>query len=374
MMDLTAIPLYDHHCHALRRPGAALDGAAFRRHFGESRDPAMAAHQSSGLFYGRSLRDLAALLGCAPEEDSVLAARHRQPPEAHARRLLDAAHVVALLVDTGFRGAENYTLTEQREFLPCPIHEALRLETLAERLIAEAANFDEVEDAFRAALADVRARGILAFKSIIAYRGGLTVRPRTRAEAAAAFPALRERAVRDGRVRLTSRPVLEYLLRVGLEAAAVQELPVQFHTGLGDADLDLRRANPLRLRPLLEEAAWRGVPFVLLHCYPFVREAGYLASIYGNVFLDLSLTIPFTAHGGEAAVRAALELAPTSKVLLGTDAFSIPELFYLGALHAREGLARALTRLTAEGWLTPGQAERAARQMLCENAAALYGG
>ena len=82
-MDVAAIPLFDHHCHALCRPGAPLDGPAFRRHFSESTDPAMAPHLSSSLFYRRALRDLAALLGCEPNEESILAARQSLAPEEY---------------------------------------------------------------------------------------------------------------------------------------------------------------------------------------------------------------------------------------------------------------------------------------------------
>ena len=75
------------------------------------------------------------------------------------------------------------------------------------------------------------------------------------------------------------------------------------HLRFGDRDLDLAEANPLRLRALLEanepegavsdygggdnkerRAGGWGVPVVLLHsCYPFMREAGYLASVYSKV-------------------------------------------------------------------------------------------
>jgi predicted TIM-barrel fold metal-dependent hydrolase len=135
----------------------------------------------------------------------------------------------------------------------------------------------------------------------------------------------------------------------------------------------LRAANPLHLRPLLQDPALRGAPIVLLHTWPFSREAGYLAGIHSHVYADLSLTIPFTAHGGAAAILAALEQAPTSKLLLATDAFSIPELFYLGAHYARESLGSALDQLQAGSWLTPSQAEPAARQLLHDNGARLYG-
>ncbi|HZT44422.1 MAG TPA: amidohydrolase family protein [Chthonomonadaceae bacterium] len=372
-MDLSAIPLFDHHCHALRRPGLPLDGLAFRRHFSESADPEMAAHLPFSLFYARALRDLAVLLDCEPEEESVVAARSNMPLEAYARHLFEAAKITALVVDTGFRSVENYRLDEQRAFLPCSVHEALRLETLTEQLIVETQSFSELEAVYRAALENVRSRGIVAFKSIAAYRGGLQVNPRSRAEAEAVYPALKAQAQREGKVRLEERALLEYLLRIGLDQAASQDLPVQFHTGFGDPDLDLRAANPLHLRSLLEDPALRGVRFVLLHTYPFCREAGYLASVYSHVYADLSLTIPFAAHGGAEAIKAVLELAPTSKLLLSTDAFSIPELFHLGALYARESLGMALSSLQAQGWMTAFQAEHAAQQMLYGNAASLYG-
>ena len=57
---------------------------------------------------------------------------------------------------------------------------------------------------------------------------------------------------------------------------------------------------------------------------------------------------------------------------MATDAFSIPDLFYLGALYARHSLATALDRLLDGGWLEPNQAEQAARQILHDNASGLY--
>jgi predicted TIM-barrel fold metal-dependent hydrolase len=114
------------------------------------------------------------------------------------------------------------------------------------------------------------------------------------------------------------------------------------------------------------------VPFVLLHCYPYVREAGYLAALYAHVFVDISLTVPLTAHGSTAAFLEALELAPVSKLLFATDAHSLPELFYVGALHGRRALARALDRLVTEEMLTAAQAQAAAEDILWRNSAQLY--
>src|SRR5262249_27670547 len=98
----------------------------------------------------------------------------------------------------------------------------------------------------------------------------------------------------------------------------------------------------------------------------FVREAGWLAHVYGNVYFDLSLTIPHVSRPAEA-IREALELAPVTKLLYASDAARAPELYYLAAKWWREALAETLPELYGEG------AEGAARRILRENALELYG-
>src|SRR4029078_3786256 len=105
--------------------------------------------------------------------------------------------------------------------------------------------------------------------------------------------------------------------------------------------------------------ALRRLQCVLLCSDPYIREACYLAALYAHVFIDVSLAVPLTAHGCTAAFSEALELAPISKLLFATDAHSVPELFFAGALHARRGLAQALQALVSEGILSAAQAEDA---------------
>ena len=45
-------------------------------------------------------------------------------------------------------------------------------------------------------------------------------------------------------------------------------LPVQVHTGFGDRDVMLARADPALLQPWLAAVEPAGGPVVLLHCYP----------------------------------------------------------------------------------------------------------
>ena len=371
-MDFSAIPILDHHCHTICKPGPPLEGDAFRCFFAETTDPDMPPYIRDTLFYMRMIRDVAALLGCEPTEEAVWAARAAMPPETYARRLFDAGNFRALLVDTGYASSDGYNTAELSALIDKPVETIIRLEAVMEDLIAASATFRRVEEGLRDAVRAARARGIVGLKSIAAYRGGLHVAPRTFDEANTAFPTLRETARRYGRVRLADRAVLDYLLRAALEEAAAVELPVQFHVAFGDDDADLRTANPLYMRALLTDPAFRRVPFVLLHCYPYVREAGYLAASYAHVFVDVSLTVPLTAHGSIAAFREALELAPISKLLFATDAHSVPELFFAGALHGRRALARALEQIMANDYLTAAQAEAAAEAILWRNAEQLY--
>jgi predicted TIM-barrel fold metal-dependent hydrolase len=150
-------------------------------------------------------------------------------------------------------------------------------------------------------------------------------------------------------------------------------MPVQFHTGYGDADLNLLEANPLHLRPLLQSDRFNQVPWILLHmAYPYVREAGYLASIYGNVYVDLSLAIPFAPSEAPMLLTQLLGLAPASKLMYASDGFSIPELFWLGARIGRAALARVLDNQLEDGALSANEADAVAAQILAGNARRVY--
>jgi predicted TIM-barrel fold metal-dependent hydrolase len=175
-------------------------------------------------------------------------------------------------------------------------------------------------------------------------------------------------------VRLADKPLNDHLVLLALAVAERQQLPVQFHTGFGDADLDLLWANPLHMRPLFENGRYRHVPFVLLHAgYPYVRELGYLATLYSNVFVDVGLAIPFVTVDIPALWSQLLGLTATSKILFSTDAYSIPDIYWLATRWGRWGLARALEAAMACGALTEAEALESAQAMLGGNAARLYG-
>jgi hypothetical protein len=316
---LDGVALVDHHAHGILHARPTLD--EFRGLFSESPDPRQWPHVATGVTYRRAIRELAAFFGCEASEAAVYEHRLARQRDEYASALLRATSTELLLVDDGFPPpGDGTTWQELGELAGCEARPVLRIESREPHAVR-----DEVGAA--------RDRGFAALKTIAAYRGGLD---RIAEPVIAALEANEQ----------TGRP-----------------LPVQIHCGFGDSDLWLARADPSHLKPVIER--FRETPFVLLHCYPFVREAGWLAHVYGNVWFDLSLTIPHVSRPAEM-LRQALELAPVSKLLYASDAARTPELYFLAAKWWREGLAEVLPELLAD------DADEAARRILRENALELY--
>ena len=316
---LSTVGLVDHHAHGLLGVRPTLD--EFRGLFSESPDPRQWPHVATGLTYRRAIRVLAEHFDIVPTETAVYEHRLDRDFDEYAASLLRATGTDVLLVDDGFPEPGSGIEWERLGKLAgCRALPVLRLETRG----ADAAD----------AVAAARATGFAALKTIAAYRGGLD-------------------------------RVSEHVV-AALEAneATGNPLPVQVHCGFGDSDLHLWLADPGYLKPLLER--FGETPFVLLHCYPFVREAGWLAHVYSNVWFDLSLTIPHVSRPAEQ-LREALELAPVSKLLYASDAARTPELYFLGAKWWREALAEVLAEA-----LPPEEAVEAGRAILRDNALTLY--
>lgn len=259
-----------------------------------------------------------------------------------------------------------------------PVRRLLRLEMLAQTLLSQTDSFETFLERFRAEI-DPPPAGAAGFKSIAAYRTGLDIQFVSPEVAASRFYALVETRrnlahLQEKPVRLADKPLIDFLLGQALEIAAKHGMPVQFHTGFGDRDLDLIKANPLYLRPLLEERKYQNAPIVLLHAsYPYCREASYLASVCPQVYLDFGLAVPFLSVSGmREAVRMLLELAPATKLMYSSDAHFIPELYYLAAKWGREILAQVLREAIEDSDLTAREAEEIAGAVLRENARTLY--
>jgi predicted TIM-barrel fold metal-dependent hydrolase len=375
-IDLGDVAVVDNHCHPVESR-QSTEPAAWRGYFTESPDARMRTEDAaSTVFYRRLLRAMATFHGVPATEEAVLQARSRLPLDRCVGALFADAAIAGLVVDTGFPAPD--TALPQTTFSAAggvPQVTVLRLEPFFEALVAEHGRYDDLVAAASAGLADPRGSGHAGLKSVAAYRTGLPIERWPEADARTAFADARSEVARHGAVRLGHKPLLDTLLHLAFTAAAAQELPVQFHVGYGDPDVDLRTASPLQLRPLLEEPAYRSLSLVLLHgCWPYVREGAFLASVYGNAHLDLSYAIPFLSTTELAAMtRAALAVAPVTKLLYSSDGARVPELHWLGAHTARKVIGAVLSELVDDGDLDIEDARLAGERILRDNARRLYG-
>ena len=332
---VAGVPLVDHHCHGLVRTD--LDRTAFEELLTEA---GTVSPLGTTLF--DSLIGLAVRRWCAPVldlpphagADDYLARRAELGAAEVNQRFLAATGITDFLVDGGFQPDLVTPADELGALAGARAFDVVRLEALAEDVVRTGTT--PVRFAADCAEALAKRNGIAA-KSIAAYRVGLRLdgeRP-SDAEVQSAADDWLSYVDRTGHTRLR-HPVLHRLL---VWLALDQRLPVQFHVGYGDSDVDLAECDPLLLTDLLRATAPLGVPILLLHNYPFHRHAGYLAQVFPHVFVDVGLATHNVGLRAGAVIAETLELTPFGKFLFSTDAFGLAELYHLGTLLFRKGLS-----------------------------------
>ncbi|TAM66087.1 MAG: amidohydrolase [Microbacteriaceae bacterium] len=294
------------------------------------------------------------------------------------RRFLSAAGVGTWIVDTGFGGDEILGIAEITALSGgVPSREVVRLETIAEELIVASAG--DFAERYRVALtervaAHGSAPGAVGVKSVIAYRTGFDIdwsRPADAAVQRAAdawHAALYAAPAEQAAPRLADPTLLAFIIHAAVE----QSLPLQLHVGFGDRDLDLDRTNPLLLLDLLRMPQVQRVPVFLLHCYPFEREAGYLAQAFANVYLDVGLALNYLGAASTALVARSFEMAPFSKILYSSDAWGPAELHYLGARLWRNAMQTVIGDWVADDQWSVSDALRIVEAVAAGNARRAY--
>ena len=372
-MDLTQIPIYDHHAYSLYH-GAQWYGVPLEEYFSLASDPEIQTrHTPHNLFFRRSIRDLAEFYDCEPTVEDVLEARTRIQYLDLCRWFFAEANLSHWLIDDGFSPNNLWSVAECDEKLPPTARRIVRLETELAKLVEQYDSASSLLSNFEVHLRRL-APTVAGFKSIVAYRSGLDITRHNLVEIERSYSELRRSMVVGQAPRLANKPLLDSMLWMALRVASETGRVVQFHTGYGDPDLDLRLANPLHLRQVFEAPELGGLKVVLLHAYPYTREAGYVASLYPGAYVDVGMTIPYTSvHAMRTAVYEAMHLAPISKILFSTSAQRTPEVFWLAARWGRRVISQVLEQTVYNEDLSNEEAEWAAERILYSNAADLYG-
>jgi predicted TIM-barrel fold metal-dependent hydrolase len=362
---LDAVGLVDHHCHGTVT--ADLGREAFESLLTEGEAwPGISPFDSPvGVAVRRHCAPLLDLPRHAPAGD-YLARRSELGWREVQRRFLRGAGTDVFCVDTGYAPDRITTPRDIAEASGGTAYEVVRLEGVAESVQAAGVEPDAYADAFRTAALDaVRRPAVVAVKSVAAYRTGFDLAP-GRPSDAEVTEAARHWIVRGG--RLDDPVLVRHLLWTAVDLG----LPLQLHTGFGDSDIRLHRVDPTHLTDWLHLTAGT-IPVLLLHCWPYQRQAAYLAAVFEQVYLDVGLTLHYVGAARAGAVLAeALEITPFRKLLYSSDAYGVPEFHHLGALAFRQGLAGLLQERVEADELSLPDALRIARWAGRDNALRVY--
>lgn len=367
--QIAELRLVDHHCHSLVADD--LQRSDLEQLATESDWPAPTPTTWFDSPLGVFIRaECAPVLGlprhCSAED--YLHQRKRLGAAEVTRRLLRDAGIGEFIVDTGFHCDRVSSPQQLASAASATAHQVTRLEALAEAVArgASAEGFmRDLHDGIHAA-----AQWSVGFKSIIAYRFGLDFDPAppSPGDVLTAAGEWLSACETKGSWRLDHPVLLRHLL---WEAVPLR-LPIQFHVGYGDSDIDLFRCDPSQMTGFLRATVGSGTSIMLLHCYPFVREAGILAQVFPHVYLDTGLAVTHAGVSAAALVRESLEVAPFGKVMFASDAYGLPELYLAGSLLWRRALAEVLDAWVARDAISQDDALRYAAWMAADNARNAY--
>ena len=368
---LAELPLVDHHVHGVIREDPSLEG--FTQMITESDRTPTSLNEAMNTQVGFATRRwVAPLLDLEPSVGSQEYFDRRLALGADEvnRRLLRASGIGHYFIETGLKGTDIHGLAGMAQLSGAKVDEIIRIESVAEQVALSGVTAEGFSSNFFSALA-TQSQNAIGLKSIVAYRIGLDFEaaPPSAYEVEVAAGKWFQEIAHSGKSRVSDPILLRHLIF----SAAQLNKPMQFHIGFGDPDLNLHRCDPLLLTDLIRDFESRRIPVMLLHTYPYQRNAGYLAQMFRNVYLDVGLAVNYTGARSNAIIAESLELAPFHKILFSSDAWGLPELTYLGAMLFRRGLGELLDSFVSRGDWSKEDAMSVAQQIGRDNALNAYG-
>ncbi|KAH7909993.1 amidohydrolase-domain-containing protein [Hygrophoropsis aurantiaca] len=332
-----AYPAIDNHAHPFLKE-ANRASVPFEGLISEAQGEALSNDSVHTLACYRAASQLSKLFGLKGDEatwESVKEKRASLDYMELCKLCMEPTGIQCILIDDGLGGvkewAEEYQWHDQ--FTTSPTKRIVRLEVLAQDLLEDilvshaaaplsmsdlmAFFTDEFTSMITINAADDQVAG---FKSVACYRTGLDIGTScTPEELQKSLANILNNFSGKGSLRFADKTFNDFIVRLVLAIAGTYKKPVQFHTGLGDNDIRLAKSSPSFMQPVIE--AFPDTPFVLLHSsYPYTRDAGYLAAVYKNVYLDFGEIFPFVSGEGQRAViRQMFELCPANKLLWSSE-------------------------------------------------------
>jgi predicted TIM-barrel fold metal-dependent hydrolase len=216
-----------------------------------------------------------------------------------------------------------------------------------------------LDQLFRAA----KSKGCVGLKTTLAYQRTLSFDRVPRERAAKAFGKPRSELT-EAQIKAFEDHVMWQLVAL----SARHEMPFQIHTG----DARLQGSSPMLLLDLIQ--ANPRTKFALFHGgYPWVSETAAIVMRHRNVWIDSCWLPTISASMARRAFHEWLDVAPSSRILWGADC-NHAEGIYGATELTRRCLAEVLAERVQRNELTEEDAKRIGRQILRENALALFPG
>lgn len=372
--------------------GDAATKASLDRQYGiEAKLAEIAYHFRESIFVKYMVKEMAGFLDCEPTLEAVIEARNERARNywKYVNDLFRDVKAANLMLDTGYaEGMDGEGIGRfEASVAPARGRRIYRVETIQSQLFSEDLGFDELEGRFvttvRAGLDGDGNYGGESYgmKSYLMPQIGV-VKPLYDREAARSsweeYKRTRETEFADREERSRRGEDLKrYLLTQALEECLERDMPMQFHAGDGEAPyIILRQQDPYNLEEVVrfdKDGMMRMPKIIPVHAgYPLVGRAAWLSHLYTNCYFDLSIMTPLIHQGLFYRYLQVMEAVPLSKILFSSDAYNVPELFWLTGRWGKRYLSRALATYVREGSLTEEEALETARMILYKNNRRVY--
>jgi len=348
-------------------------------------------HFGESVFVKYMVKEMARFLGCTPELNAVIEARNERGKNywQYVNDLFRDVKIENAMIDTGYsdgldaRGMGRF----ETAIAPTKSRRIYRVETIQNQLFKEDIDFDELERRF----VTMVCRGLdedgnygqrsYGMKSYLMpgigvvkplYDAGPARHSWQELKSAPDDPGI-DREVRSHQ----GKDLRRYLLTLALEECLERDMPMQFHAGDGEAPyIILRQQDPYNLEEVVrfdKDGMMRRPKIIPIHAgYPLVGRAAWLSHLYTNCYFELSIMTPLIHQGLFHRYMQVMEAVPLSKILFGSDAYNVPELYWLAGRWGKRYLAQALGVYVKNGSLTIDEALEAARMILYKNNRRLY--
>lgn len=379
VQELYQIPLIDTHVHRVH-PDRAPDWSNLGG--GYIPGPGQEKFGRQTLLYGMVMERLREAF--AMGEDSSMEEiegerfrRYRANPQGYYAWLLSGCNVAMHCLEIGSPiGGPSYS-EEEKAYFNASIPEEkrasiVRFDRIVDELLPEKREFSEFVCAYFDTLyRQIEEERAVGLKSCMAYNGGLDIWLTGRGDAERAY----ERIRRGEGTAADQKALRCYMLMESMAVAEEKNLPVQFHTGEGGGSwIDFKTMDPIHMADfLLDPRVKNRVKVVLLHGgHPHEENVSYLAAQFANVYCDISGTFYLCTLKGAERMAALMERAPLSKIMYGSDGVMFPEVSWFAHHQFRRQLAKFLSWMTGEGYLTRAGARETARMFCFQNALDCY--